>query len=111
MAENCNDCNRPDYIGTFPNCVSDKCTLADCSGNARNWTGTKTLGCVCTCRGNWTGPEAHMIRALADRLEEHIDALADYDALNAELMEANQRADSWREEAQAIQRQLDQVRG
>ena len=62
-------------------------------------------------RGNWTGPEAHMIRALADRLEEHIDAAADYDALNAELMAANQRAESWREEAQAVQRQLDQVRG
>lgn len=62
-------------------------------------------------RGAWTGPEAHMIRALADRLEEHIDALADYDALNAELMAANQRAESWREEAQAVQRQLDQARG
>lgn len=62
-------------------------------------------------RGNWTGPEAHMIRALADRLEEHIDAAADYDRLNDELMDANQRAESWREEAQAVQRQLDQVRG
>lgn len=62
-------------------------------------------------RGNWTGPEAHMIRALVDRLEEHIDAAADYDRLNDELMDANQRADSWREEAQAVQRQLDQVRG
>lgn len=62
-------------------------------------------------RGAWNGPEAHMIRALADRLEEHIDAAADYDALNAELMAANQRAESWREEAQAVQRQLDQVRG
>ena len=61
--------------------------------------------------GRWTGPEAHMIRALADRLKEHIDALADYDALNAELMEANQRAESWREEAMAVQRQLDMVRG
>jgi hypothetical protein len=62
-------------------------------------------------RGNWTGPEAHMIRALAERLEEHLDAVADYDAVNDALMEANQRADSWREEAQAVQRQLDQVRG
>lgn len=52
-----------------------------------------------------------LIRALADRLEEHIDALADYDALNAELMDANQRAESWREEAMAVQRQLDMVRG
>lgn len=62
-------------------------------------------------RGNWTGPEAHMIRALVDRLEKHIDAAADYDRLNDELMDANQRAESWREEAQAVQRQLDQVRG
>lgn len=62
-------------------------------------------------RGNWTGPEAHMIRALVDQLEKHIDAAADYDRLNDELMDANQRAESWREEAQAVQRQLDQVRG
>ncbi len=52
-----------------------------------------------------------LIRALADRLEEHLDVLADYDALNAELMAANQRAESWREEAMAVQRQLDMVRG
>jgi hypothetical protein len=62
-------------------------------------------------RGNWTGPEAHMIRALAEQLEEHLDAVADYDAVNAALMDANQRAESWREEAMAVQRQLDQVRG
>jgi hypothetical protein len=62
-------------------------------------------------RGNWTGPEAHMIRALAQQLEDNLDAVADYDAVNDALMEANQRADSWREEAQAVQRQLDQVRG
>ena len=52
-----------------------------------------------------------LIRALADRLEEHLDAAADYDRLNDELMDANRRAESWREEAQAVQRQLDQVRG
>jgi hypothetical protein len=62
-------------------------------------------------RGNWTGPEAHMIRALADRLEEHLDAAAEYDRLNDELMDANQRAESWREEAMAVQRQLDMARG
>jgi hypothetical protein len=62
-------------------------------------------------RGNWTGPEAHMIRALVDRLEAHIDAVSDYDALNHALMDANQRAESWREEAMAVQRQLDMVRG
>jgi hypothetical protein len=55
--------------------------------------------------------QAHLIRALAERLEEHLDAVADYDAVNKALMEANQRADSWRDEAQAVQRQLDQVRG
>ena len=62
-------------------------------------------------RGNWTGPEAHMIRALVDRLEAHIDAAVEYDRLNDELMDANQRAESWREEAQAVQRQLDRRRG
>jgi hypothetical protein len=62
-------------------------------------------------RGDWNGPEAHMIRALADRLEEHLDAVADYDAVNEALMDANRRAESWQEEAMAVQRQLDQVRG
>jgi len=52
-----------------------------------------------------------LIRALADRLEEHHEAVADYDALNDALMDANQRAENWREEAMAIQRQLDMVRG
>ena len=52
-----------------------------------------------------------LIRALVDRLEEHIDAAADYDRLNDELMDANRRAESWREEAMAVQRQLDMVRG
>jgi NTP pyrophosphatase (non-canonical NTP hydrolase) len=49
-------------------------------------------------RGNWTGPEAHMIRALAERLEEHLDAVADYDAINAALMDANQRAEALEDE-------------
>ena len=62
-------------------------------------------------RGNWTGPEAHMIRALAERLEQYEDAYDTVNSLEAELADANQRADSWREEAQAVQRQLDQVRG
>ena len=61
-------------------------------------------------RGHWTGPEMHMIRALAERLDEYLDAVADYDAVNDALMDANRRADQWREEAQALQRQLDQVR-
>ena len=57
------------------------------------------------------GPDNHLVRALADRLEEYSDV---YDAVNnleAELADANQRAESWREEAQAVQRQLDMVRG
>ncbi len=65
-------------------------------------------------RSRWpSSPDAqtHLIRALADRLEEHLNAVADYDAVNEALMDANQRADGWREEAQALQRQLDQVRG
>jgi hypothetical protein len=57
------------------------------------------------------GPEAHLIRALADRLEEYADAYDTVNSLEAELADANQRADGWREEAQAVQRQLDQVRG
>jgi len=62
-------------------------------------------------RGNWTGPEAHMIRALAERLEQYEDAYNMLDRLQADLDDAERRADSWREEAQAVQRQLDQVRG
>jgi hypothetical protein len=62
-------------------------------------------------RDNWTGPEAHMIRALAERLEQYEDAYNMLDRLQADLDDAERRADSWREEAQAVQRQLDQVRG
>jgi hypothetical protein len=62
-------------------------------------------------RGNWTGPEAHMIRALADRLDQYLDVQAVVLRLEDELADAVRRADSWREEAQAVQRQLDQVRG
>ena len=57
------------------------------------------------------GPDNHLVRALADRLEEYSDV---YDAVNnleAELADAERRADGWREEAQAVQRQLDMVRG
>lgn len=53
----------------------------------------------------------HAIRALADRLEEYADAYETVNSLEAELADANQRAESWREEAQAVQRQLDMVRG
>lgn len=61
--------------------------------------------------GRWTGPEAHVIRALADRLEQYADALDVIDRLEGELADAERRAESWREEAMAVQRQLDMVRG
>ena len=53
----------------------------------------------------------HALRALADRLDEYADAYDTVNSLEAELADANQRADSWREEAMAVQRQLDMVRG
>jgi hypothetical protein len=62
-------------------------------------------------RGNWTGPEAHMIRALAIRLEDYLEFRDTVNNLEAELGDAERRAEGWREEAQAVQRQLDQVRG
>ena len=62
-------------------------------------------------RGAWTGSEAHMIRALADRLDQYSDAMARLEQAERDLADAERRADSWREEAQAVQRQLDQVRG
>jgi ABC-type lipoprotein release transport system permease subunit len=62
-------------------------------------------------RGNWTGPEAHMIRALAIRLEDYLEFRDMVNNLEAELGDAERRAEGWREEAQAVQRQLDMVRG
>lgn len=62
-------------------------------------------------RGNWTGPEAHMIRALAIRLEDYLEFRYMVHNLEAELGDAERRAEGWREEAQAVQRQLDMVRG
>ena len=53
----------------------------------------------------------HLVRALLERLEEYSDAYETVNSLEAELADAERRADNWREEAQAIQRQLDQVRG
>lgn len=61
--------------------------------------------------GNWNGPEAHMIRALAVRLEDYLEYRDMVSNLEAELGDAERRADGWREEAQAVQRQLDMVRG
>jgi hypothetical protein len=57
------------------------------------------------------GPDDHLVRALADRLEEYADAFDIVNRLEAELADAEQRAESWRDEAEALQRQLDQVRG
>ena len=57
------------------------------------------------------GFENHMVRALADRLEEYFDAYEQVNRLEVELADAERRADMWRDEAQAIQRQLDMVRG
>jgi len=57
------------------------------------------------------GPDDHLARALADRLEEYADVYDAVSRLKAELADAEQRAESWRDEAEALQRQLDQVRG
>jgi BMFP domain-containing protein YqiC len=51
-----------------------------------------------------TGIHEHVIRALTDRLEEHLDAVADYDAVNDALMEANQRAEALEEEVSELER-------
>ena len=56
-----------------------------------------------------------LIMALADKLAD-LDALInllerDTAGLQSDLEDAERRADSWRDEAQAVQRQLDMVRG
>jgi hypothetical protein len=45
-----------------------------------------------------TGIHEHVIRALADRLEEHVDAATDYDTINDALMDANQRVEALEDE-------------
>ena len=52
-----------------------------------------------------------LIRALADRLEEYADAMETVNQLEAELAEAERRIEGWRDEAMALQRQIDMVRG
>ena len=56
-----------------------------------------------------------LIMALADQLADLsalMDALETANAsLQSDLQDAERRADSWRDEAQAVQRQLDLVRG
>lgn len=61
-------------------------------------------------RAQQTDLNNHMVRALVDRLKEYADAYEENDRLKSELRESERRADSWRDEARAIQRQLDQVR-
>lgn len=51
-----------------------------------------------------------LLEALADQLEAQADLADKVERLKQDLEEAEARADSWREEAQAVQRQLDQVR-
>ena len=51
-----------------------------------------------------------LLEALADQMEVLADLADKVEPLKQELEEAEARADSWREEAQAIQRQLDAVR-
>ena len=56
-----------------------------------------------------------LIMALADKLAD-LDALInllerDTADLQSDLADAERRADSWRDETQAVQRQLDMVRG
>lgn len=56
-----------------------------------------------------------LLRALADRLEDDADYITnlemELEQAKRDLEDAERRADSWRDEAQAIQRQLDMVRG
>lgn len=51
-----------------------------------------------------------MLEALADQLEAQALLADQIDDLKRELEEAEAAADEWREKAQAVQRQLDQVR-
>ena len=62
-------------------------------------------------RARQAGPDNHLVRALADRLEEYADAYDTVNTREAELGDAERRAEGWRDEAQALQRQLDMVRG
>jgi len=58
-----------------------------------------------------TGIHEHVIRALADRLEEYADAFDIVNRLEAELADAEQRATQWQEECRALQRQMDRTYG
>lgn len=52
-----------------------------------------------------------LVEALAVQLETQSAAADELEHLKSDLADAERRADMWREEAQAIQRQLDMVRG
>ena len=52
-----------------------------------------------------------LIQALADLLDAVVQECNALEERVHELADAARRADAWREEAQAIQRQLDMVRG
>lgn len=53
---------------------------------------------------------ADLLLALADQLETQAGLAADAERLKRELADAEERADNWRDEARAAQRQLDRVR-
>lgn len=48
ISNDCYGCNTG-YVGSFPNCVSDKCTLVDCNNHAITVSGFRTTGCTCDC--------------------------------------------------------------
>lgn len=52
-----------------------------------------------------------LVEALALQLDTAHGIALEVERLQEDLEDAEYRADSWREEAQAIQRQLDMVRG
>lgn len=70
-----------------------------------NMTPTKLAAYARDVAGN------DLVLALAHQLETQATEAGKIEGLQAELEDAEYRADSWREEAQAIQRQLDMVRG
>jgi len=62
-----------------------------------------------------TTSAAQLMRALADQLYDYVEMYESADHLAntyaIDLADAERRADSWRGEAQALQRQLDMIRG
>ena len=56
-----------------------------------------------------TTSAAQTMRALTDTLEDMLGICELYEKTRDELTDAERRADNWREEAQALQRQLDRI--